>query len=523
MPQTTPAQSLGGQTSAGSTHGHWVLAATILGSSMAFIDGTAVTVALPAMQAAFHADAKQIQWIIEAYALFLASLLLVGGSLGDRFGRRLIYAIGVLIFAAASVWCGLAHSIHSIIAARGVQGVGAALLVPGSLSIISAFFPEEKRGTAIGIWSGFSAMTAAIGPVLGGWLVDHATWRYVFFLNVPLAVAILMICFLFVPESRARSKSGQSQGGLDLPGALLATIALAGTTFALIEGRRPGATIPLVASCGLLAFVALYFVERRSRGPMIPLDLFRSRTFVGANLLTLFLYTALNGLLFFFPLNLIQIQHYTATQAGAALLPLILTMFALSKWSGGLIDRFGARLPLTVGPLVAAAGFALAARPGVGGSYWGTFFPAVMVLGIGMSISVAPLTTAVMNAVPVDQAGVASGINNAVSRLASLISVALFGLILLVAFDHNLRHRLDALHAPAEQQQAIESQRSQLGAIQTGDPRLRLAIDRSFVFAFRRILWIAVALSLASALSAQLLPSKPPSGRNEGDFEPGMI
>ena len=477
---------------------------------MAFIDGTAVTVALPAMQAAFHADAKQIQWIIEAYALFLASLLLVGGSLGDRFGRRLIYILGVVLFAAASVWCGLAQSITSIIAARGIQGIGAALLVPGSLAIISAFFPEDKRGTAIGIWSGFSAMTAAIGPVLGGWLVDHATWRYVFFLNIPLAIAIVIISFLCVPESRAKNQSGQASG-LDLPGALLATIALAGTTFALIEGRRPGATIPLVAASGLLAFVTLYFVERRSRAPMIPLDLFKSRTFVGANLLTLFLYTALNGLLFFFPLNLIQIQHYTATQAGAALLPLILTMFALSKWSGGLIDRFGARLPLTVGPLVAAAGFALAARPGIGGSYWATFFPAVMVLGIGMSISVAPLTTAVMNAVPVDQAGVASGINNAVSRLASLISVALFGLILLVAFDHNLRHRLDTLHAPAQQRQAIESQRAQLGAIQTDDPQFRLAIDRSFVFAFRRILWIAVALSLASALSAQLLTNERPT------------
>ena len=474
---------------------------------MAFIDGTAVTVALPAMQAAFHANAKQIQWIVESYALFLASLLLVGGSLGDRFGRRLIYAVGVLIFALASVWCGLAHSVTSIIAARGIQGIGAALLVPGSLSIITAFFPEERRGTAIGIWSGFSAMTAAIGPVLGGWLVDHATWRYVFFLNVPLAVGILIISFLFVPESRAPSTS-PAGNKLDWPGALLATVALAGTTFALIEGRRPGATIPLVASCGLFAFIALFFVERRRTAPMIPLGLFRSATFVGANLLTLFLYTALNGLLFFFPLNLIQIQHYTATEAGAALLPLILTMFALSKWSGSLIDRFGARLPLTVGPLVAAFGFALAARPGVGGSYWATFFPAVLVLGVGMSISVAPLTTAVMNAVPVEQAGVASGINNAVSRLASLISVALFGLILLVAFDHNLRQRLDRLHPPAAQRDAIESQRAQLGAIQTQDPTLRQAIDRSFVFAFRRILWLAVALSLASAVSAQLLTSK---------------
>ncbi len=508
MPQLTTAQASPAHPSAQNTQANWVLAAAILASSMAFIDGTAVTVALPAMQAAFHANDNQIQWIVELYALFLASLLLVGGSLGDLYGRRIVFTSGVAIFAAGSIWCALALSISSLIAARGIQGVGAALLVPGSLSLISAAFPEETRGRAIGIWSGFSAMTAAIGPVLGGWLVDHASWRWVFFLNIPLAVAIVIISFLRIPESR-NEQDHQKDRRLDWPGALLATLGLAGVTFALIEGRRSGAIIPLVAVFGGLALVALVFVENRRKSPMLPLGLFRSATFTGANLLTLFLYTALNGLLFFFPINLIEVQHYSATEAGAALLPLILLLFLLSHWSGGLIERFGARLPLTIGPVVAAFGFALAARPSVGGSYWTTFFPAVMVIGLGMALTAAPLTTTVMNAAPVDQAGAASGINNAMSRLASLISVALFGIILVTAFRTDLQRRLDALHLPPTQKQAIEAQRSQLAAIQTTDPAVRHAIDEAFVFGFRRILWLAMGLSLASAACAQVLSNKP--------------
>ena len=480
------------------------MAATILGSSMAFIDGTAVTVALPAMQSAFHATANQIQWIVEAYALFLTSLLLVGGSLGDLYGRRIVFTSGVILFALGSAWCGLAQSISWLITARGLQGIGAALLVPGSLALISASFPQALRGRAIGIWSGFSAMTAAIGPVLGGWLVDHASWRWVFFINFPIAIAILGITFWRVPESR----NGQMSRTLDWSGALLATIALAGITFALIEGYRPGLLVPLAATVGVVALAAFFIVETCISAAMLPLGLFRSPTFAGANLLTLFLYTALNGLLFFFPLNLIQVQHYSATQAGAALLPLILLIFLLSRWSGGLIGRYGARGPLTVGPLIAAVGFALSALPGIGGSYWTTFFPAVVVIGIGMAISVAPLTTAVMNAVPVAQSGIASGINNAISRLASLLAVAVFGLVLLTAFKHDLVRRLDQLALPALERQSIEAQRSRLAAIQTDDPRVEHAVAEAFVFGFRRIIWLSVALSLASAVSAQVLTQK---------------
>ena len=482
---------------------------------MAFIDGTAVTVALPALQTAFHASANQIQWVIEAYALFLASLLLVGGSLGDRYGRRLIFSSGVVIFTVGSVLCGLATSITWLIAARGLQGVGAALLVPGSLAIISAFFPGETRGRAIGIWSGFSAMTAAVGPVLGGWLVDHTSWRWVFFINLPLALATLAITFWRVPESRNQ----QLGRGLDWLGALLATVSLAGITFALIEANRTSAIVVAAVAVGALAFFALLFVESRVSHPMLPLRLFRSLTFSGANLLTLLLYTALNGLLFFFPINLIQVQHYSATQAGAALLPLILVLFLLSHWSGGLIGRYGARRPLTVGCIVAAAGFALAGRPGIGGSYWTTFFPAVFVLGIGMAISVAPLTSAVMDSVSVDEAGVASGINNALSRLASLLSVSIFGLVLLTTFQHNVSKRLDQFAVPASERQFILAQRFRLAAVQTDDPRAARAVAEAFVYGFHRIIWLAVGLSLAGAACAQVLSNEPSSRsatRSEG-------
>ena len=506
MPSLTPAAATPAETEdkeaiLRTPQAKWVLAATILASSMAFIDGTAVNVALPALQTGFHASTAEIQWVIEAYALFLASLLLVAGSLGDFYGRRIVFAAGVALFAVGSILCGLSPSILWLIAARGLQGIGAALLVPGSLAILSAFFPPESRGRAIGIWSGFSAATAAIGPVLGGWLVDRATWRWVFFLNVPLAVVTLLITFWRVPESR----NEHVRGGLDWVGAVLGTLGLAGITFAFLEGNRNGGAVWGSAGGGALCLCGLLLYEQRVEYPMLPLRFFRSRNFAGANLLTLFLYTALNGLLFFFPLDLIQVQHYSATQAGAALLPLIVILFLLSHWSGGLIGRYGARGPLTIGSLVAALGFALAGRPGIGGSYWTTFFPAVAVLGVGMAISVAPLTTAVMNSVPVDEAGVASGINNAISRLASLLSVALFGLVLVTAFGRNLPRRLDQFGVPAGERGGLQEQRLRLAAVQTTDPRAKKAVEEAFVYGFHRIIWLAVGLSLAGAACAQFV------------------
>jgi len=491
------------------TAGPWVLAATILGSSMAFIDGTVVNVALPALQSSLQATVSQVQWVVESYALLLSSLLLLGGSLGDLYGRAKIFTLGVVLFALASAACGLASSVSWLIIARGVQGAGAALLVPGSLALISASFSEKDRGLAIGTWSGFTSITAALGPVLGGWIIEHASWRWVFLINLPIAAAVVCITLWRVPESRNPEASGR----LDWPGAVLATLGLGAVTFALIEASRGGLAVKLSAVLGLCALAAFLIVEARSPAPMVSLGLFRSRNFGAANLLTLFLYAALGGILFFFPLNLIQVQHYTATQAGAALLPFILLMFVLSRWSGGLIARFGPRGPLTVGPLIATIGFALFLRAGIGGSYWTTFFPAVVVLGLGMAVSVAPLTTTVMNAVPPSQAGEASGINNAVSRVASLLAVALFGLILTAVFNRSLDHRLDSLALPPSERQEINQQRPQLAGAKTGVPQAQRAIADSFVDGYNVILWIAVGLGLASAVSAfVMIEDKRPRG-----------
>jgi EmrB/QacA subfamily drug resistance transporter len=490
--------------------GKWILAATILGSSLAFIDGTVVNVALPALQKDLRATVVGVQWVIEAYSLFLAALLLVGGSLGDRYGRRRIFVAGVVIFAAASAGCGFASGIGQLIAARAVQGIGAALLVPGSLAIISNSFSEAERGRAIGTWSGFSAITAAIGPVLGGWLVETISWRAVFFINLPIAILVILISLRHVPESASDAK-----GRLDWLGAILATLGLGALVYGLIESSsrdfaQPAVLAPLISALVLLALFIV--VEARSRNPMLPLALFRSRTFAGANLLTLFLYGALGGTLFFLPLNLIQVQRYSPTAAGAALLPFILIMFLLSRWAGALVQKYGARTPLVVGPLIAAAGFALFAWAGSGGSYWTTFFPAVAVLGVGMATSVAPLTTTVMNSVARDRAGVASGINNAVSRAAGLLAIAVFGIALFFVFDRALTHRLAGPEIAPSSRQAIDAQRNRLAGIELPESiaeqeraRLRTAIDLSFVDGFRVVMLTGAVLALGSAAAALLL------------------
>jgi EmrB/QacA subfamily drug resistance transporter len=488
--------------------GRWVLAATILASSMAFIDGTVVNVALPFLQSNLHATAIGIQWVVEAYALFLSALLLVGGSLGDRYGRRWIFNIGVVIFAAASAACGLAANIQQLIAARAVQGIGGALLVPGSLALISSSFGPEERGKAIGTWSGFSAMTTAIGPVLGGWLVEHVSWRAVFFLNIPLALAVVLISVWRVPESR---ETGE-QGGLDWHGAALATLGLGALVYGLIESPRLGFSNWLVLvtlTCGVAALVVFVIHEARAKNPMVPLRLFRSGDFAGANVLTLLLYAALGGTFFFFPLNLIQVQGYSATAAGASLLPFVVIMFSFSRWSGGLIDRFGPRLPLIIGPTIAAVGFALYALPSVNPNFWTSFFPGVIVLGLGMAITVAPLTTTVMSSVSEEQAGVASGINNAVSRTAGLLAVAVFGVVILHAFSNELGKRLQELPVDDQLKQAVYDQRVKLAGLElpaTSDPQtgeqLRSAVAAAFVSGFRLLMLLSAALAVASALSS---------------------
>jgi len=506
--------------------GPWVLVATILGSSMAFIDGTVVNVALPVLQIDLHATAAEVQWVVEAYSLFLSALILVGGSLGDSFGRRRIYAIGIALFTAASVLCGLAPNVTFLIFTRAVQGVGGALLVPGSLAIISASFAKEQRGRAIGTWSGFTSITSALGPVLGGALVQYASWRWVFFINVPIAVITLSILFWRVPESRDE----ENKARLDWWGALLATLGLGGIVYGLIESSNLGLANPLVIFAlilGVVALIAFLFVEARSSAPMLPLSLFRSKTFSGANLLTFLLYAALGGALYFLPFNLIQVQGYPPTAAGAALLPFIIIMFSLSRWSGGLVSRYGAKLPLIIGPLIAACGFALFAVPGIGGSYWTTFFPAVVVLGLGMAVAVAPLTTAVMGAVDVQRAGVASGVNNAVSRAAGLIAIAVLGIVILSVFESSLASHLAGLHLASATQQMIDAQLTKLVgiAIPAGVSNqlhavLERAIDESFVAGFRVVMLICAALAAASALSALLLIEGKRSGTKQPSIAP---
>jgi EmrB/QacA subfamily drug resistance transporter len=485
----------------------WILAATILGSSLAFIDGTVVNVALPAVQANFHATVVDLQWVVESYGLFLGALILVGGSLGDLFGRRLIFAIGVAIFALASAGCGAASNIHLLIIARSIQGVGAALLVPGSLAIISSSFDEKSRGQAIGTWSGFTAITTAIGPVLGGWLVEHASWRWVFFINLPLAAAVIAISVWRIPESRSASA-----GRIDWFGALVATAGLGCLIVGFIESVNLGWRNPLVFGGLIVGFgclVAFVFIEASVNSPMLPLALFESRSFSGANLLTLLLYAAMGIFFFLFPLNLIQVQGYSATAAGGAVLPLILLIFLLSHWSGGLVSHYGPRGPLIIGPVIVALGFGLFALPSVGDSYWKAFFPAIVVLGFGMAVTVAPLTTSVMNSVNEDRVGAASGINNAVARVAGVLAIAVFGIVMVQAFGSRLNHSLAYFSLPPGVLQEIRGGETKLAGLQvpTGlDPGTKASITQSiggaFVFGYRIVMLICAVLSLASAAVA---------------------
>jgi EmrB/QacA subfamily drug resistance transporter len=488
----------------------WILAGTILGSSMAFVDSTVVNVAVPVLQTNFHASVFDVQWVVESYGILLSALILAGGALGDLFGRRRMFVTGVGIFAIASLACGLAANIHQLIIARCIQGLGAALLVPGSLAIISASFDEGSRGQAIGTWSGFTAITSAFGPVLGGWLIQHASWRWAFLLNLPLAVAVVVISLRYVPESR-NSEANQ----IDWVGALLATAGLAGVITGFLESARLGWRHPLVLTGllgGFLLLAAFLVAETHLRSPMVPLRLFRSLAFLGANVFTLLLYATLGIFFFLFPMALIQEERYTPTAAGSAMLPTILLLFLLSRWSGGLVKLYGGKIPLMVGPLIVAMGFVLFAVLGGGGSYWRSYFPASLVLGLGMAITVAPLTTVVMGSVDQQHAGAASGINNAVARVAGVLAIAVLGSAMIRTFDSHLERGLAKMRLPSN---VIEELRSREGELHRMEPpqgldanivsAIRGVISESFMAGFRLVLFCCAGLSIGSVVVAAWL------------------
>jgi EmrB/QacA subfamily drug resistance transporter len=477
---------------------------------MAFIDSTVTNVALPQIQVRLGATALDAQWIVESYALFLSALILVGGSLGDHYGRRRIFTLGVAIFTLASVWCGLSTSPDMLIVARAAQGVGGALLVPGSLAIISSSFEGEERGKAIGTWAGLSGVTTALGPILGGFLVENVSWRAAFLINVPLAVVVLLIAYRHVPESR-----DPDARKLDVPGAALATLGLGGVVYGLITSAEAGfdnirVVAALVLGVGCLVFFVVW--ESRTEEPMLPLGMFRSRNFSGANVLTLLLYAGLGGALYFLPFLLIQVHDYSATAAGGSFLPFTVITFLMSRWAGGLITRYGARLPLTIGPVVAAAGFILLAVPGAEGSYWTTFFPAIVVLGLGMSLVIAPLTTTALNSVAGSHSGLASGVNNAVSRTAGLLAIPVLGIFVFLVFSGSLDTHVRDLDLSPRAQQQLEAEKVDLGGAEVPPgisgrtaEEIETAVDLSFLKGFRLAMYIAAGSALASAVAAAIM------------------
>jgi EmrB/QacA subfamily drug resistance transporter len=475
---------------------------------MAFIDGTALNVALPAVQTALNASGVQLLWVSNAYLLMLAALIPVGGSLGDLLGRKRVFAIGIGLFVLASLVCGLSPTIEFLIIARLVQGVGAALMIPGSLAIISALYGPDSRGKAIGTWSAATTIVTVVGPVLGGVLAGAGLWRLVFLINLPLGVAAITGLLLKVPETR----NEQSSGRIDYPGAALLAIGLAALTYGFVSAPDMGFGDPRVVvtlAVGVLGVAAFAVVEARSRHPMIPLTLFRSRTFSGANLLTFGLYGALSAGTFFLSLNLVQVQGYPMAIAGLVFTPFALILTAMSRWAGGLVDKSGPRLPLIIGPAIAGAAFLFMAFSGLSegpSRYWVTFFPGIVLLGIGMGITVAPLSTAVMSSLPTHFAGTASGINNSVSRTAGVLVIAVVGSAALMLFSGALQARTSGIDISPAARMALAAEAPRLGAASvppevTPDkaPVVLMGMRLAFVDMFRVVMLICTALAWVGA------------------------
>jgi EmrB/QacA subfamily drug resistance transporter len=489
-----------------SLHGKLVLAATILASGMAFLDGTVVNIAIPVIQSSFGATLGQMQWVVNSYALILAAFILISGSFGDRYGRRRIFVYGICLFVVASFLCGVSQSIEQLIAFRTLQGIGAAMMIPGSLSIINSSFDAKEHGKAIGLWSGFAGGVAAIGPFIGGWLVEALGWPSIFSINVPLGLIALFLTLKYVPETR-----NPNAKQLDFLGTVLLLAGLLGISYALIEAPTRGLTEFWVVSSfifGVASLVTFYFMEKRIKEPLVPFHIFSSSLVKGANLITLFLYFALNGIIFFFILNIQQLQNFSPLLAGLSMLPSILLITFLSGYGGSLSDKIGPRIPLIIGPLLVTIGIITMIFPGENANYFTAFLPGLVLFGLGMAIVIAPVTKSAL-AVDVHYSGTASGVNNAVSRIASLLAIALLGAIMATVFSDTLAKNISVSSLSSLEKQQILEQKDKLAAIEIPknfSPYSQKvaddAIDSAFLYAFRVVMGISAAFAFLSVIIA---------------------
>ena len=500
-----------------SAQGKWIMVSAILASAMAFIDATALNVVLPALQKDLDASGTDLFWILNAYLLILASLILIGGAMGDRYGRKKVFMLGILVFILGSAACGFAGNVTFLVICRGVQGIGGALMIPGSLSLISSGIDEKERGRAIGTWSAFTTVVTMGGPILGGALADAGLWRYIFFINIPFGVITLLMLLTNVKESEEKADRGQ----LDFAGAITIALALALLTFGFL--RIPALGMQNLQSSGALAvglILLLLFIriEYKYENPMMPLSLFRNAVFSGANLLTFFLYAGLGAGMLFLSLNLVQVQGYSQLQSGLTFLPFTLLMISCARFAGKLADRYGPRWFLIAGPAVAGCGMLLLSfvkETSGPADYWTSFFPGILVLGAGMSFTVAPLTTAVMGAVDEQLSGTASGINNAMTRIASVFANAIFGALAVLFFTGLLQKQIVSLPLSRQQKSAIVNEAKNLGDAKVPEsvdagirPKIEQANKLGFIYAYSMIMKISGALALTGSLMAAVFIQK---------------
>jgi len=492
--------------------GKLILFATILASGMAFLDGTVVNIAIPTIQTKLNATITGIQWVVNGYALLLSSLILISGALGDRFGRKRVFLYGIGLFIFASFLCGISQTITELAVFRALQGIGGAMMVPGSLSIINISFDEKVRGRAIGVWSGFAGGVAALGPFLGGWLVQILGWPSIFYINIPLGIIAIFLTIRYIPESRNIESTK-----IDIAGAASIFVSLLGVAYALISAPDYGWTNPLIILSlliGILSLVFFIFVENRVKEPLVPFSIFKSSLVTGANLATFFLYFALSGVVFFLILNFQQIQHYSPIISGLGMLPAILLITFLSGVGGTIADKIGPRLPMIIGPLIVSFGMGLLVLPGKNANYFTQYLPGLTLFGLGMSLVIAPLTKSAL-AVEAKYSGAASGVNNAIARIAGLIAVALLGVIVLSLFRGQLFNNITFSQMTRIEKQQIMMQQNKLGGIEIPQSFSsqsknisRQAVADSFIYGFRWVMGINTLLAFLSAVISVLMVKK---------------